>query len=138
MRLQGLRWLLLTPNEIQEYIDARYLSTCEAIWRILEFNIHYRTPSVERLIVYLHGMNNVRFEPNASLTDVLEGPAAGNTMLSAWLFVMIVLCCSVSNVHALFDKYWLYFTDDIQHSICTVLGNPRYVAPHEQLMSLLI
>jgi hypothetical protein len=36
---------LAPPNEIQEYIDARYLSTCEAVWRILEFDIHYRTPS---------------------------------------------------------------------------------------------
>jgi ATP-dependent DNA helicase PIF1 len=54
------------------------------------------------------------------------------------LFVMIVLRCSVGNVCALFDKYWLYFTDNIQRSICNALGNPRYVAPHEQLTSLLI
>jgi hypothetical protein len=47
------------PNEIQEYIDARYLSTCEVIWRILEFDIHYSTLSVERLTVHLPGMNNV-------------------------------------------------------------------------------
>jgi hypothetical protein len=47
------------PNKIQEYIDARYLPKCEAIWRILEFDIHYRTPSVERLTAHLPGMNNV-------------------------------------------------------------------------------
>jgi hypothetical protein len=29
------------------------------------------------------------------------------------LFVMVVQRCSVSNVCALFDKYCLYFTDDI-------------------------
>jgi hypothetical protein len=29
------------------------------------------------------------------------------------LFVMVVLRCLVINVCALFDKYWLYFTDDI-------------------------
>jgi hypothetical protein len=185
-------------------------------------------------------MNNVRFEPDASLTDVLVGPTVRNTMLNAWfdtnskhtdcrhltycdfktpstkigrmyyvhpsvgelyylcmllmivkgersyddvrmfntrvystfheacekcglhendnewnllfdeaivyassyqlrqLFVMVVLHCLVTNVCALFDKYWLYFTDDIQRSICNMLGNSRYVAPHEQLMSLLI
>jgi hypothetical protein len=41
------------PNEIREYIDARYLSTCEALWRIFEFDIHFRVPSVERLAVHL-------------------------------------------------------------------------------------
>jgi hypothetical protein len=54
------------------------------------------------------------------------------------LFVMVVLCCSVSNVCALFDKYWLYLTGDIQRSICLAFGNPHYVVPHEQLMALLI
>jgi hypothetical protein len=54
------------------------------------------------------------------------------------LFVMVVLRCSVSNVCALFDKYWLYFTDDIQRSVRYALGNTHYVVPHEQLLSLLI
>jgi hypothetical protein len=246
---------LAPPNEIQEYIDARYLSTCEAVWRILEFDIHYRTPSVERLTVHLPGMNYVRYEPNATLTEILESPAAKSTMLTAWfdanskhsrarhltycdfpkewswdashrcwrqktpdtkigriyyvhptagelyylrmllmivkgatnyadirtfnnkvyntfrqacearglleddnewnllfdesivyasshqlrqLFVMVVLHCSVGNVRALFDKYWLYFCDDIHRSVCHALGNPHYIVPHEQLMSLLI
>jgi hypothetical protein len=39
---------------------------------------------------------------------------------------------------ALFDKYWLYFCDDIHRSVCHALGNPHYIVPHEQLMSLLI
>jgi hypothetical protein len=64
------------PNEIQEYIDARYLSVCEAIWHLLEIDIHYRTPSIERLHVHLPGMNYVRYEPGASLTEVLESPTA--------------------------------------------------------------
>jgi hypothetical protein len=54
------------------------------------------------------------------------------------LFAIVVLRCSVSNVCALFDKYWLYFTDNIQCSVCNAHGNTHYVAPHEQLLSLLI
>jgi hypothetical protein len=73
-------WCLLTKFKR----NLRDLSTCEAIWRILEFDIHYRTPFVERLTVHLPGMNNVRFEPDASLTYVLDGPAARSTMLTAW------------------------------------------------------
>jgi len=54
------------------------------------------------------------------------------------LFVTVVLFCSVSDVSALFDKYWLYFTDDIHRGLRNALGNPNYIVPHEQLMNLLI
>ena len=242
-------------NEIQEYIDARYLSICEAIWRILEFDIHFRIPAVERLVVHLPNNNYVRYEPGTTLASLLESPAAKSSMLTEWfntnarhpgyrhltycdfptewswhssdrlwrkrtpchkigrmyyvhptagelyylrmllmivkgatsyvdlrtfsgtvygtfreaceargllesdnewsllfdeaivsasshqlrqLFVIVALHCSVGNVRALFDKYWLYFTDDIHRSLTRALANPRYVVPPEQLMSLLI
>jgi hypothetical protein len=54
------------------------------------------------------------------------------------LFVTVVLYCSVGDVRVLFDKYWLYFTDDIHRRLRDALGNPHYVVPHEQLMTLLI
>ena len=54
------------------------------------------------------------------------------------LFVTVVLHCSVGNVRALFDKYWLYLTDDIRKGLINALGNPGYVVPHEQLMNILI
>ena len=38
---------LAPRNEIQEYIDARFLSCCEALWRAFEFDIHFRVPPVE-------------------------------------------------------------------------------------------
>jgi hypothetical protein len=54
------------------------------------------------------------------------------------LFVTVVLYCCVSDVRALFDKYWLYFTDDIQKRLRNALANPNYVVPHEQMMNLLV
>ncbi|XP_074284292.1 uncharacterized protein LOC141608843 [Silene latifolia] len=36
-------------DEIKRFYDCRYLSACEAVWRIFGFDIHYRTPAVERL-----------------------------------------------------------------------------------------
>ncbi|WVZ88745.1 hypothetical protein U9M48_035226 [Paspalum notatum var. saurae] len=246
---------LAPPNEIQEYINARYLSTCEALWRGFEYDIHFRVPPVERLVVHLPGLNHVRYEPGADLRALLASPAAKSTMLTEWfeanlrheearhltycefpkewtwdasdrcwrqrargakigrmyyvhpaagelyylrmllmmvkgcknyadvrtfntkvystfrdaceargllegdnewnllfdeavvsasayqlrqLFVTVVLYCSVGNVRALFDRYWLYFIDDIRRRLTDALGNPNYSVPHEQLMSLLI
>ena len=67
---------LAPRNEIQEYIDARFLSCCEALWRAFEFDIHFRVPPVEQLPVHLPGMNYVRYEPGADLRALLNSPKA--------------------------------------------------------------
>lgn len=70
---------LVPRDEIQEYIDARFLSSCEAPWRTFEFDIHFRVPPVERLAVHLPGMNHVRYEPGANLHALLVSRAAKST-----------------------------------------------------------
>ncbi|KAL7098989.1 hypothetical protein ACP275_09G053900 [Erythranthe tilingii] len=40
-------------HEIQMYYVCRYLSPCEAAWRVLSFDIHYREPPVEHLSLHL-------------------------------------------------------------------------------------
>jgi hypothetical protein len=47
------------------------------------------------------------------------------------LFVTVVLYCSIGNVHALFDKYWHYFRDDMCHRLRDATGNPNYKVPEE-------
>jgi hypothetical protein len=42
-------------DEIKMYYDCRYLSACEAIWRIFVFDVNYREPSVEKLGFHLEG-----------------------------------------------------------------------------------
>ena len=36
-------------DEIKQYLDGRYISSIEAAWRIFEFEITHRYPSVEML-----------------------------------------------------------------------------------------
>ncbi|XP_048503029.2 uncharacterized protein LOC104884879 [Beta vulgaris subsp. vulgaris] len=45
-------------DEIKMYYDCRYISACEAVWRIYGFPIHHRTPAVERLSFHLPGSKN--------------------------------------------------------------------------------
>ena len=54
-------------DEIAEYIRLRYLSCCEATWRLFGFEIHGKFPPVERLFVHLPGMNFVTLIENADL-----------------------------------------------------------------------
>lgn len=36
-------------DEVSMFYDCRYISACEAIWQIFEFDIHYKDPPVEKL-----------------------------------------------------------------------------------------
>jgi hypothetical protein len=40
-------------NEIADYLDARYVSAPEGIWRIFKFKMHHRKPAVQRLQFHL-------------------------------------------------------------------------------------
>ena len=40
-------------NEIADYLDARYVSAPEGVWRIFQFKMHHRYPTVQRLQIHL-------------------------------------------------------------------------------------
>ncbi|CAN6821228.1 unnamed protein product [Brassica oleracea] len=75
-------------NEIQDYIDARYLSACESMWRIFAFHIHKRKPSVEKLIIHLEGEHNITIKGTDNLGRLIRKPGIEKTMFTEWM----VLC----------------------------------------------
>ncbi|CAN6841750.1 unnamed protein product, partial [Brassica oleracea] len=75
-------------NEIQDYIDARYLSACEFMWRTFAFHIHKRKPSVEKLIIHLEGEHNITIKTTDNLGRVIRKPGIEKTMFTEWM----VLC----------------------------------------------
>lgn len=44
---------------IAEYIKSRFVSCCDAPWRLSGFEIHGKFPPVERLSMHLPGLNFV-------------------------------------------------------------------------------
>ena len=60
-------------DEIIQYLDARYVGPCEAIWRILEFPMHGRSHAVQRLPVHLPDQQQVFF--SAEDTETAEAMA---------------------------------------------------------------
>ncbi|GKC70016.1 hypothetical protein Tco_1115899 [Tanacetum coccineum] len=72
-------------DEIKKYYDCRYISACEASWRIFRYDIHYKTPSVERLPFHLSGEQNIVFEDDDNLEDVVNRPTVGASMFTAWM-----------------------------------------------------
>ena len=69
-------------DETKVYLDGRYISTSEAVWRALRFNVHYQSPPVMRLAVHLEGEQFVMFAEDADVVDMLVQPKP--TTLTAW------------------------------------------------------
>ncbi|GKC07837.1 retrotransposon-like protein [Tanacetum coccineum] len=72
-------------DEINDYYDCMYLSSCEASWRIFQFDIHHRTPSVERLPFYLPDEHSVIFDEFDSIDYVLEKDSNNTTKFLQWM-----------------------------------------------------
>ena len=54
-------------DEIQNYLDCRYISPVEACWKILDFPVVYRTHAVVRLPVHLEDQQVVNFPEDADV-----------------------------------------------------------------------
>ncbi|XP_022019618.1 uncharacterized protein LOC110919663 [Helianthus annuus] len=75
----------IPKDEIKEYYEARYVSACEASWRIFANDVHYRYPSVMRLPFHLPGQQNVVFSCDDDIEDVLHKPQVNSSIFLEWM-----------------------------------------------------
>lgn len=61
-------------NEIEIFQSGRYISSSEAVWRILGFPIHERDPTVVHLAVHLENGQRVYFNNNTNIQDFAVSP----------------------------------------------------------------
>nr|GEU98854.1 hypothetical protein [Tanacetum cinerariifolium] len=62
-------------DEIKDYYDCRYLLACESSWRILKYEVVYRTPAVERPPFHLPGQQQVVYDKDDDIDNVLNKPS---------------------------------------------------------------
>nr|XP_017234917.1 PREDICTED: uncharacterized protein LOC108208855 isoform X2 [Daucus carota subsp. sativus] len=72
-------------DEVKNYLSCRYLSAAEASWRIFGFPIHHREPYVQRLFFHLEDEQEVRFQDNESLPEILGRFRPDASMFVQWL-----------------------------------------------------
>ncbi|TXG48657.1 hypothetical protein EZV62_024532 [Acer yangbiense] len=72
-------------DEIKSFLDCRYLSTCDACWRIFEFDIQYRSLGVQRLIFHLPEENVVTYRDSDYLNNVVNRLDVQTTMFTKWM-----------------------------------------------------
>ncbi|KAL6503111.1 hypothetical protein OROHE_023740 [Orobanche hederae] len=72
-------------DETQNYYNCRYVSPCEAVWRIFAFDIHYRDPAVQILSFHLPDEQSVVFNDGDTIDYVVENQGTKQSMFLAWM-----------------------------------------------------
>jgi hypothetical protein len=70
-------------DEIKEHVSCRYVSPCEAIWRIQENRMHRKSHTVQRLSIHLPDQQSVCFADNATREEIEEA-MKNDSHLVAW------------------------------------------------------
>ncbi|XP_050065686.1 uncharacterized protein LOC126554675 [Aphis gossypii] len=70
-------------DEIDNYINSRYVSPPEAVWRLFSYEMHNKSHTIVRLPVHLENYHNVYFEPGQVLERV-QNAALARTKLTAF------------------------------------------------------
>ncbi|XP_071687828.1 uncharacterized protein [Rutidosis leptorrhynchoides] len=72
-------------DEIQNFIDARFICLHEACWCIFNFPIHHREPAVQILGVHLENMQLLTFHACEPLEFIVQTNPMKKTTLTQWL-----------------------------------------------------
>ncbi|XP_035841504.1 uncharacterized protein LOC110919851 [Helianthus annuus] len=72
-------------DEIKAYLDCRYISTCEAAWRIFMYDIHYRSLAIEVLPFHCEDGQSIVYNDHDNLCDIVTDPTVKMTMFTEWM-----------------------------------------------------
>ena len=75
----------IDTNEIEEYVDARYISAIEAVWHIFHFLMHDQGPSVIRLDTHLENDQTIVYKDDEKLGEIQKKER--HTKLTAWFLL---------------------------------------------------
>ena len=73
-------------DELKQYLDACYVSSCEALWRLYLFPMQEQIPNVMRLQVHLKNRHAIIYDPNGESTvqEIVATHADRKTTLTGW------------------------------------------------------
>ncbi|XP_022024110.1 uncharacterized protein LOC110924409 [Helianthus annuus] len=127
-------------DEIKEYYDCRYISACEASWRIFSNEVHYRYPAVMRLPFHMPGQQNVVYGADDDIDNVLSKPSVASSIFVEWMKLnesnenarkLTYVEFPSKFVWKLQDRCWqvrkTYQTVGRIHSVSPALGEPYFL-----------
>ncbi|MGH7750808.1 MAG: helitron helicase-like domain-containing protein, partial [Candidatus Dormibacteria bacterium] len=69
-------------DEIKQYLDCRWISSCEAAWHLFNYHIHRNEPNIIRLGVHLENQQFITFNPNVNTEEM---SLYQETTLTRWM-----------------------------------------------------
>ena len=70
----------LDIDEVKDYIDARYVGACEAVWRIYSYDMSDQYPNIVRLQLHEEGKHMVQFVEGDEANVVQNSEDAKSTL----------------------------------------------------------
>ncbi|XP_025678077.2 uncharacterized protein [Arachis hypogaea] len=72
-------------DKIRNYYDCRYISACEAVWRLFGYEIQEKEPFVIRLPFHLEDEQPVVYGETSNVNDIVEREISHRSMFLGWM-----------------------------------------------------
>ena len=82
------------------------------MWRLYEYPIHHRNPTVQRLSIHLPHMQNIMFHSNQRLDNFIRQPGIQKTTLTEWMEINKINTDAKELTYAQFPKKWVWNNKD--------------------------
>ncbi|GKA04558.1 uncharacterized protein Tco_0683678 [Tanacetum coccineum] len=96
-------------NEIKNYLNCKYLAPCEAVWRMLSFDIHYSYPFVMKLNFHLPNQQPITLRDSESLPALLEREGISITMFTDWFALNERYPTARARTYAEIPQYYMWY-----------------------------
>ncbi|KAG4924485.1 hypothetical protein JHK87_050025 [Glycine soja] len=117
--------------------EGRYISPCEATWRIFGFPIHGRKPAVERLHFHLPGQHSVLYQDHDDIDDVMSKPSISDSNFISWMnnnqsfaegriLMQNLFLNTMNKPEEVWDQTWHWLANDIAYHHKKTITNTDY------------
>ncbi|KAH9624148.1 hypothetical protein KSS87_012813 [Heliosperma pusillum] len=121
-------------DEIEQYQSGRWVSPCEAAWRIFGFDLFEMHPAVMPLQIHLPNMQTIQVRPHEQLDNIVSNEKRARTPLTEY-FKVNELHGGTGYLYGEFTEYYRWDTTQKQWFLrknkTVVIGRLAFVAPAE-------
>lgn len=118
-------------DEIQNFVESRYVSSSEACWRLFGYELHREYPSVERLGIHLEDQQMITYTEDGNVNQLLQN---STSTLIAWFNLNLLDETARGYTYTDIPKYFTWDKKNKvwkkrQRNIGTKIGRMYFIAP---------
>jgi hypothetical protein len=122
-------------DEVQRFIDARYVSASEACWRLFSFSLHDEYPKHQRLSIHFKDEECVYFEETDIIEEVANRPKKYTT-LTGWFELNEKEASARGLLYTQLPEQYVWVTTDMywkprERNFNSVIGRIYAISPRE-------